>query len=268
MNLEQKLDLLKKNIKKIDKMAIAFSGGVDSTFLLKIAHDLLGENVIAVTAKSSFYPEREFNEAVDFVNKQGIRHIVINPKEFENKSISDNPKNRCYLCKKELFSKILDIAKQYEISYVAEGSNVDDLKDYRPGMKALKELNILSPLKQAGFLKNEIRELLKKMNISTWDKPSSACLASRIPYRQKITVEKLKMVELAEQYLKDIGFKQVRVRHHEDTARIEVSENERTKFIDEKIMNDVYKKLKAIGFNYVALDLKGYRTGSLNEIIE
>ena len=268
MSLEQKLKLLKKNIKKIDKMAIAFSGGVDSTFLLKIAHDKLGENVIAVTAKSFFFPEREFNEAVDFIKKEGIRHIVINPKEFEIKGISDNPQNRCYLCKKELFSKILDIAKQYEIPYVAEGSNIDDMDDYRPGMKALKELEILSPLKDAGLLKKEIRELSKKMNISTWDKPSSACLASRFPYGQKITEEKLKMVEQAEQYLRNLGFKQVRVRHHEDTARIEVSENERIKFIDEKIMNEVYNKLKAIGFNYISLDLKGYRTGSLNEVIK
>lgn len=267
MDLNQKFEKLKSNIKSMEKLAIAFSGGVDSTFLLKVAHDVLGDNVLAVTARSSTYPEREYKEAVDFITKMGIKHQVIISEELDIEGFSDNPVNRCYFCKHELFDKIRDIAKESGINYVADGSNYDDLGDYRPGMQAVKELGVVSPLKEAEMTKEDIRILSKEMNLPTWDKPSFACLSSRFPYGQKITREKLAMVDKAEQFLMDLGFRQVRVRHHGDIARIEVPKNERNRFFDEQLMDKVSQKFKEIGFAYTALDLKGYRTGSMNETI-
>ena len=268
MDLQNKLEQLKRNIENIGSLAVAYSGGVDSTFLLKIAHDVLQDLAIAVTAQSSTYPEREFKEAEDFTRSAGIRHIVIQSEELEIEGFTNNPPNRCYLCKYELFSKIKEVAEKYHIQYIAEGSNIDDLNDYRPGMQAIKELGIISPLKDAGFGKDAIRKLSKQMGLPTWDKQSFACLASRFPYGEKITPEKLAMVDRAEQYLLDLGFKQVRVRHHGDTARIEVAEAERLKFFDLELMDNVYKQFQEIGFAYTSLDLKGYRTGSMNEVIE
>jgi uncharacterized protein len=249
-------------------LAVAYSGGVDSTFLLKVSHDVLQDRAIAVTARSSTYPEREFKEAAEFTRSAGIKHIVIQSEELEIEGFTNNPPNRCYLCKYELFSKIKEVAEKYHIQSIAEGSNINDLGDYRPGMQAIKELGIISPLKNAGLGKDAIRKLSKQMGLPTWDKPAFACLASRFPYGVKITREKLAMVNKAEQYLLDLGFKQVRVRHHGDTARIEVAEFERLKFFDLELMYNVYKQFKEIGFAYTALDLKGYRTGSMNEVID
>jgi uncharacterized protein len=240
---------------------------VDSTFLLKVAHDVLLDQVIAVTARSSTYPEREFKEAAEFTRSAGVKHIIIQSEELDIEGFTANPPNRCYLCKYELFSKIKEVAQKYNIKYIAEGSNIDDLDDYRPGMQAIKELGIISPLKDVGFGKDAIRKLSKQMELPTWDKQSFACLASRFPYGEKITQEKLAMVDRAEQCLLNLGFKQVRVRHHGDTARIEVAETERLKFFDLKLMDKVYKQFQEIGFAYTALDLKGYRTGSMNEVI-
>lgn len=268
MELQNKLEQLKRNIEKMGSLAVAYSGGVDSTFLLKVAYDVLQDRAIAVTARSSTYPEREFKEAEEFTRSAGIKHIVIHSEELEIESFTNNPPNRCYLCKYELFSKIKEVAGKYGIKHIAEGSNIDDLDDYRPGMQAIKELGIISPLKDVGFGKDAIRKLSKKMGLPTWDKPALACLASRFPYGEKITKEKLTMVEKAEQYLLKSGFKQVRVRYHGDTARIEVAENERLKFFDLKLMDNVYKEFQKIGFAYTALDLKGYRTGSMNEVID
>ncbi|MCX7710106.1 MAG: ATP-dependent sacrificial sulfur transferase LarE [Clostridia bacterium] len=268
MMLNEKLEKLKSNIKKTNGLAIAFSGGVDSTFLLKVAHEVLGDRVIAVTARSSTYPEREFREAVNFAGSLGTKHVVITSEELDIEGFADNPVNRCYFCKNELFTKILDVAKEYDIEYVADGSNVDDLGDYRPGMKAVKELGVISPLKEVGMTKEDIRILSREMDLPTWDKPAFACLSSRFPYGHKITREKLEMVDKAEQFLLDLGFKQVRVRHHGDIARIEVSTKERSKFFDEELMDNVNKRFKEIGFTYVSLDLKGYRTGSMNETID
>lgn len=265
MCLETKLERLKSEILRMEKVVIAFSGGVDSSFLLKVAHEVLGENVLAVTAKSSTYPEREFNEAVEFVTDYGIPHRIIVSEELEVEGFSDNPLNRCYLCKHEMFNKIRQIAKDEGYKSIAEGSNKDDLGDYRPGMQAISELGIASPLKDAGLSKNDIRLLSKELGLKTWNKPSFACLSSRFPYGEKITAQKLHMVDNAEQFLIDLGFRQIRVRHHGSVARIEVEEIDFDRFLDKQMRNDVYTKLKELGFVHVTLDLKGYRTGSMNE---
>ena len=268
MELQDKLKQLEQHIKQMGSLAVAYSGGVDSMFLLGVAHDVLQGLVIAVTARSATYPEREFKEAAEFARSAGIKHIVIEFEELEIEGFADNPPNRCYLCKYELFSKIKEVAEKHNIQLIAEGSNIDDLGDYRPGMQAIKELGIISPLKDAGLGKDEIRILSKQMGLPTWDKPAFACLASRFPYGVKITREKLAMVDRAERCLIELGFKQVRVRHHGDTARIEVAEAERLKFFDLDIMDNVYKQFQEIGFAYASLDLKGYRTGSMNEVID
>ncbi|HEY9061617.1 MAG TPA: ATP-dependent sacrificial sulfur transferase LarE [Pseudobacteroides sp.] len=265
MNIYGKLDLLKNKLKNMESIIIAFSGGVDSTFLLKVAFEVLGNNVLAVTARSSTYPEREFNEAMEFVNSSGIRHKVIVSEELDVEGFSDNPTNRCYLCKYELMSKIKVIAGENNIKYVAEGSNYDDLSDYRPGSIAVSEHGVVSPLREAMLTKEEIRVLSKEMGLKTWNKPSFACLSSRFPYGEKITEEGLKKVDLAEQFLIDLGFWQVRVRYHGDIARIEVYEEEIEKIIKKEVRDKIYNRFKEIGFKYTALDLKGYRTGSMNE---
>ncbi|GAB6269136.1 MAG: ATP-dependent sacrificial sulfur transferase LarE [Smithella sp.] len=268
MERQDALKQLEYNIGEKGSLAVAYSGGVDSTFLLKVAHDVLQDRVIAVTARSSIHPQREFKEAAEFARSAGIKHIIIQSEELEIEGFTDNPPHRCYLCKYELFSKIKEVAGKHGIKHIAEGSNIDDLGDYRPGMKAIKELGIISPLKDAGLGKDVIRKLSKQMRLLTWDKQSFACLASRFPYGEKITQEKLAMVDRAEQCLLSFGFKQVRVRHHGDTARIEVAEAERPKFFDLELMDNVYKQFREIGFAYTALDLQGYRTGSMNEVID
>jgi len=268
MGPKAKLENLKESIRRMGSLAVAYSGGVDSTFLLKVAHDVLDANVIAVTARSSTYPEREFREATDFAQKIGVRHRVIVSEELDIEGFSDNPVDRCYFCKRELFTKILDVAKQNGLKYVADGSNIDDLGDYRPGMRAVTELGVVCPLKDAGMGKDDIRILSKEMNLPTWDKPAFACLSSRFPYGQKITREKLDVIDKMEQFLMDLGFRQVRVRHHGDIARIEVSAEERGKFFDTDLMDRIHENFRQFGFAYVALDLKGYRTGSMNEVID
>lgn len=267
MELDLKFQKLKDSLQDLGSVAIAYSGGVDSTFLLKVATDVLGNNVIAITAKSSTYPQREFEEAVKYIEGIGSKHIVIISEELEIEGFAKNPINRCYFCKKELFSKIRKVADDNNINAVLDGSNADDISDFRPGTKAAMELKVISPLKDAGFTKNDIRALSKKFGVPTWNKPAFACLSSRFPYGNEITVEKLSMVERAEQLLMDLGFRQIRVRHHEDIARIEVNAEERDKFFDIKIMDKVANELKSIGFKYVTLDLLGYRTGSMNEVL-
>ncbi len=263
----EKYTVLKDIIKKAGSLAVAFSGGVDSTFLLRVAADVLGDRVIAVTAKSSTYPEREFREAEAFAHRLGVKHIVIFSEELDIKGFADNPVDRCYFCKHELFEKVIDIAKHYGMAFVADGSNIDDVGDYRPGMRAVKELNVISPLKAAGLTKQDIRNLSKELGLPTWDKQAFACLASRFPYGQRITREKLAMIDQAEQFLLDLGFRQVRVRHHGDLARIEVGGEEIGRFFQEDLMPQIYAELKKIGFTYVSLDMKGYRTGSMNETL-
>jgi uncharacterized protein len=267
MILEEKFQLLKDIIKKRESAAIAFSGGVDSTFLIKVAHEVLGDKLIAVTATSSTYPERELKEAIKYAEDMGVKHIIISSEELEIQGFASNPKNRCYYCKKELFTKIKEVAIQNGVKYVFDGSNLDDTGDYRPGMQAAKELEVVSPIKEAGLTKSDIRELSKELGLPTWNKPSFACLSSRFPYGNKITLPKLKMVDKAEQFLLDMGIRQVRVRHHGEIARIEVSPEERKQFFNIEIMDKIDKEFKKLGFTYVTLDMLGYRTGSMNEVL-
>jgi len=266
MDYREKLEFLKRELKDKGRVLIAFSGGVDSTFLLKVARELLGkENVLAVTAKSQFFPDRELQEAKAFCLDQDIEHLIISGDVLEQAELRKNPPDRCYICKKLIFEKILAVAAQKGITYVAEGSNLDDLEDYRPGKKALAELGIESPLLKAGLTKEEIRTLSREYGLASWSKPSLACLASRIPYGEEITEEKLSIIDLAEQYLLDLGFKQVRVRYHGDVARIELLPQDMARALEPSIAEGIYQKFAEIGFLYTALDLKGYRSGSLNE---
>lgn len=266
--LLDKYDRLKDYLASLGSVAVAFSSGVDSTFLLYAAKEALGDHAIAVTASSCSFPERELKEAKEYCQKMGIRHFVIKSEELEIEGFSHNPKNRCYLCKHELFEKVGALAKEQGINEIAEGSNLDDNGDYRPGLQAVAELGVKSPLRHIGFTKQEIRELSRYLNIPTWNKQSFACLSSRFPYGDLINEKKLKMVDRAEQLLLDMGFHQLRVRIHGDVARIELLPDEFPKFMEEKTRLSVYKKFKEYGFSYVTLDVLGYRMGSMNETLD
>jgi uncharacterized protein len=268
MNIREKHEKLKNYIKSLGSVAVAFSGGVDSTFLLETAHSVLGNGVIAVTARSCSFPERELREAVTFCERREITHVVCDSEELDIEGFRQNPANRCYLCKSELFHKIWAVARERGIESVAEGSNTDDDGDYRPGLTAVAEQDVKSPLRYAELNKAEIRELSRELALPTWDKQSFACLASRFPYGETITAERLGMVDRAEQILLDLGFRQVRVRHHGEVARIETDEPGFSLFMDRATRELVYERFKSIGFAYASLDLKGYRTGSMNETIQ
>lgn len=267
-NINDKYSDLKEYIKSLESVAVAFSSGVDSTFLLKVAHDVLGDKAIAVTARSCSFPERELREAVSFTEKHGIKHLIVDSEELDIEGFSQNPINRCYLCKHELFSKMKDIAEKNGFKEVVEGSNLDDLGDYRPGLTAIEELGVKSPLRHAELTKDDIRVLSRELGLPTWEKQSFACLSSRFPYGQSITPEKLKMVDEAEQLLLDLGFRQVRVRHHDTLARIEIDGSQFSKIMEEDIRDRIYSRFREIGFTYVSLDLAGYRTGSMNETLK
>ena len=268
MTIHDKYRVLQENLKALGSAAVAFSSGVDSTFLLKVAHDVLGDKAIAITAQSCSFPKRELNEAKAFCEKEGIQHVICQSEELEIEGFSKNPPNRCYLCKKELFEKIGDIAKKNGIEYIAEGSNMDDNGDYRPGLIAVKELGVKSPLREAKLTKAEIREYSKELGLPTWDKQSFACLSSRFVYGETINEEKLGMVDKAEQLLLDMGFHQVRVRIHGMMARIEIEPSEFPLIMQEENRDKITKYFKSIGFTYVTLDLMGYRTGSMNETLD
>ncbi len=265
--MREKYNQLIEELKALKSVCIAFSGGVDSTYLLDVAHQVLGnEHVLAVTVASSMCPQKEQKEAFDFAKSRGIKHIVIEANEYTIPEFVANDKDRCYFCKKAIFTKIKEIAKQENIAYVADGSNKDDDGDYRPGMLAIKELGVVSPLKKVGLTKNEIRGLSHENNLPTWDKPSMACLASRVPYGKEITKQKLAQIEQAEDYMMMRGFRQIRVRYYEDLAKIEVPPAHIAQVIEQS--EQITEAFKGFGFTSVAVDLKGYRMGSMNEVLK
>jgi len=263
-----KLKKLKKYIRELDNLAVAFSGGVDSTLLAKVAADELGQDTIAITISGPQHSKSEIEEAKEFAKELGINHEVIEIEKIENEDLIYNPEDRCYICKKDVFSIIKERAKKKGITNIIDGTNVDDLGDYRPGLKAIKELDVISPLKEVGLTKSDIREISKELNLPTWNKPAFACLITRIPYGEKLTNEKLRLVEQAEEYIKSLGFNQYRVRYHNGIARIEVLKEDLPKFFDVNMMKKVSDKLKNIGFKYVTLDMEGYKMGKMNDGVD
>ena len=264
--LHQKYHKLKELLTGMESLVVAFSGGVDSTFLLKVAHDTLGDRVLAITATSPTYPESEYQEAVELARRMGVRQITVESNELEIPGFSDNPRDRCYHCKSELFGICVAKAKELGYSFVADGSNTDDLGDYRPGRTAACELKVRSPLLEAGLSKGEIRELSRELELPTWEKQPYACLASRFPYGVEITAQRLKQVEACEEFLKGEGFRVYRVRFHLERARSELSETELPRLLEPELRARVLGFFRASGFTYVSLDLQGYRTGSMNEV--
>lgn len=265
--LQAKLTKLKDYIRELGSLAVGFSGGVDSTLLLVVAHEVLGDKAIAVTGVDASVPERELAEAKAFCEERGIRHIFRTWNPMQEEGYRNNSPDRCYFCKKGIFTEIRKAAEEYGIEYLAEGSNMDDLGDYRPGLRAVEELSVKSPLREAGLYKADIRNISKSMGLPTWSKPAYACLASRFVYGEEITEKKLHMIDLAEQFLIENGFYEERVRMHGNLARIEVPAKDIERLAEPEMREAVYKKFKEIGFLFVTLDMHGYKVGSMNATI-
>jgi len=259
------VESLEKILSDMRSVLIAYSGGTDSTFLLKIAANVLGDKAIAVTASSETYTPQELREAKKNAEVIGAQHIIVYTDELNDPNFSSNPPDRCYYCKRELFTKLTELAKRHRLNSIIDGSTRDDEMDFRPGMRAVAEFGIKSPLKDAGFTKEDIRTLSKEMNLPTWDKPPLPCLSTRFPYGTQITKEKVLRVGRAEEFLAGFGIRQLRVRDHGNIARIEVLRADMPIFLDEEISNVIVEKFKALGYSYIALDIQGYRMGSMNE---
>lgn len=265
MSLDEKMNTLRNLLRDMRQVVVAFSGGVDSTFLLRVAADTLGRgNVVALTATSPTYPEFEFRQACDLAREIGVEQLVIESNELEIPGFAENPPRRCYHCKHELFSLCLEKATERGIATVLDGSNLDDLGDYRPGRDAVKELKVRSPLLEAQLTKDDIRQLSRDLGLRTWDKQAFACLSSRFPYGTQITAERLRQIDRCETFLRENGFAHYRVRYHDAIARIEVAPEEIARLLDAGLREQLVAEFKAAGFTFVTLDLQGYRTGSMN----
>ena len=265
--VSEKHDRLRKILREMESVLAAYSGGVDSTFLLKVARDVLGDRAVAVIASSEIYPPGEIEAAENLARNIGARLISIHTDERQNHDFTRNAPDRCYHCKTELFGKLKRIAAEEGLGCVVHGANADDLEDYRPGQKAAEELGIRAPLQEAGFTKSEIRELSRQLGLSNWDKPSLACLASRIPYGTPIAAETLRQIGEAEKLLRELGFRQVRVRHHGSIARIEIEPEELSRLLETNLRKKIVERLKELGYLYVTVDIEGYRTGSMNAML-
>jgi uncharacterized protein len=265
--MAEKEERLRRILREMESCIVAFSGGVDSSYLAVIAHQELGSKALAVTAESPSYPTAQRNIAAGIVERYGLRHRFIESDEMSDANYVQNPSNRCYFCKHELYTRLQSVAANEGFRFVLDGNNLDDTADYRPGRQAGRELEIRSPLIEAQLTKAEIRELSRRLGLATWSQPASACLSSRIPYGSEVTVEKLQMIDRGEEIMRDLGFSQTRVRHHGEIARIEIAREELPKALSIEMFEILSREFKRIGFRFVAVDVDGYRTGALNEVL-